>query len=176
MCNCYLSSWKNLRMWHPAGEHTSPLTTFTMWMTHSWTGFMDQKMWMTFLTTSTTFFCTSNLPLRLSQTGTSHSWKLTHMEDKTAPCGTMCTESPHPSTYFWILSYITILLISILCYPPWYIKLQPSVTKKVIQKNWDSSEFIQTEQLQWEADFSALNPPHTEHTPRQDLWDPDILL
>jgi hypothetical protein len=69
-----------------------------------------------------------------------------------------------------MLSCTTTWPIRILCYPPWYTKLQPSATRKVFQENW-SSFIVHSKQNSYSHRqiHCAIHPSHMEDTAKEDL-------
>jgi hypothetical protein len=67
------------------------------------------------------------------------SWTVTYTKDQMASWGTMCTGNPPTPTCVYMLSHTTTQPIRMLGYSPWYIKLEPSLTRKISQESWDSS-------------------------------------
>jgi len=128
---------------------------------HSWSGLMDQKNWMTSLTTLIAYIPTSNFPYRLSQ--------MAHWV-------TPYTGRQPTLTSIQMLSHITIQQISILCYPPWHKELEQYVTRTASQETWNSSVLCSNNSYNGRQILCALNPVERKDMPREDKTDINCFL
>jgi hypothetical protein len=97
--------------------------------THWWSGLIYHKNWIIFLNHLTAYIQTSSSPRRLNRKVTFPSWTLAHTEYKMAPWVNLWTGCRPTPTCIWMLSYIIIQSITIMCYHPWHKNLEPSVTR-----------------------------------------------